>query len=128
MGATASDMEMLPEALRELCFVCESDEDGGSTSTVTIPDQMVGSFTCDELEGLGHEGKIPQTNCLLFQHMIRAKDLCGCSVSVSAASSSNVSTEPDDANADANADVLISSRDHDVRNDNTNVGSHSGSN
>ena len=74
----AAHMDM-PEALRALCFVCESPDDPNTIgSVVTMHNQIVGSFTCGELEGMGRQGEIPSDQCQIFQKMIRANDLCGC--------------------------------------------------
>lgn len=81
--ATLMDM---PEALGEFCFICEppsfNDQvrprSTSHVSRVTTPYHMVGSFSCGELSGLGQEGKIPKAQCHIFQQMIQANDLCGC--------------------------------------------------
>ena len=77
-------MEMhMPEALQEICYVCEIPEDHEDYDpldkrVVTAPHELVGTYHCGELDGLGQEGKLPKDSCYIFQHMIYADDLCGC--------------------------------------------------
>jgi len=74
-----SNLDM-PEAMRALCFVCESPDNADrSGSEVTDPEDIVGAFTCGELAKLGTDGEIPKGQCEVFQRMIIANDNCGCS-------------------------------------------------
>ena len=70
----------MPEAMRGLCFVCESPDNAERNgSEVTKPDDIVGAFTCGELAKMGTDGDLPNGQCEVFQRMIIANDSCGCS-------------------------------------------------
>ena len=89
----------MPESMVVLCSVCEAPDALGNTVWhVTKPDDRVGNFDCLELDGFGKEGKIPRSQCHIFQQMIQANNLCGCIIAA-AASTSAATTEPqsDDA-------------------------------
>ncbi|OEU14581.1 hypothetical protein FRACYDRAFT_269610 [Fragilariopsis cylindrus CCMP1102] len=84
--STQMDMDM-PEGLQSICFICNDDDhfdfDLNQSSSMSKPNDKVGVFTCEELDQHGKSGSIPQTNCGIFQRMIHANNLCGCSCSIS---------------------------------------------
>lgn len=82
-----ADMVM-PDALQELCNICEVPEgfhvyeddqfDPDDFRVVTEPHRAVGHYYCGELDSLGKQGKLPKDSCHMFQQMIYADELCGC--------------------------------------------------
>lgn len=73
----------VPEALLEVCSICQIPEDNEDydpqeTRVVTKSWEMVGTFHCGELDGLGQEGKLPAGSCHMFRQMIYVNNLCGC--------------------------------------------------